>query len=233
MAFTLLPSIPPIPPPSPTLSVGRPSPETIRSESGRAEQPQFLGAHPWTPSGVVPAVFPVPDPSQDSGQVSGSCLLLKPPSSPWQESLPRTSTLQDWGPAPRRFLPTGEGSLREALFPAFWASSALQLLSSPPRSGPQLEDSCSVCHKTPDTLVVNAEVCSEWSLPLLYQTGIIFNITFIYTVILHQFLCCWSSCAQLCLLIRHYSFALKGQDGTQPIIIVTMNIFLSAPGILF
>lgn len=72
---------------------------------------------------------------------------------------------------------SGSKNLLDAAFPAFLASSALLLLPPPPRSGPQLEGSCSVCQEGLDTLVVNAEVCSRGSLSLLYQTGIIFFIT--------------------------------------------------------
>lgn len=74
-------------------------------------------------------------------------------------------------------------------------------------------------------LVASTEVCSRWSLPLLYWTGVISITTVTRAVILRQFLCCWSCCAQLCLPARHCSFGLKGQDGTQPRIIVIVNIF--------
>ena len=58
-------------------------------------------------------------------------------------------------------------------------------------------------------LVASTEVCSRWSLPLLYWTGVISITTVTRAVILHQFLCCWSCCAQLCLPARHCSFGLK------------------------
>lgn len=58
-------------------------------------------------------------------------------------------------------------------------------------------------------LVVNAEVCLEWSLLILYQLGTILNI---------KTLPCSAG-------IRYHSPALEGQDGTQPIIIIIMNIY--------
>lgn len=41
-----------------------------------------------------------------------------------------------------------------------------------------------------DKPFVDTEVCSDWLLPILYQAGTIFSITFTHAVVLHQPFCC-------------------------------------------
>lgn len=98
-----------------------------------------LGAHPWIPFGVVPAVLLVPDPSRTLVRVSGSCLLLRLPSLSWQVSCPG-HPLSGLGSAPSSLSPTGAGSKLQKPLGIFslasLSSSALQLFSLSPRSGP-------------------------------------------------------------------------------------------------